>query len=69
MGEQRRVAALAGRQRLDVVGHLALEEHGRLGALEQQLAAVGAVDQPHALAQTLVLGRRDGHGTDDRNRR
>ena len=54
--EQRRVLALAGLQRLDVVGQLALQVLGRLGAGDQQLAAGGAVEQPALLAQLPVLG-------------
>ena len=43
--EQRGVAALAGLERLDVVGQLALEVLGRLGAGDRQLAAVGAIER------------------------
>jgi hypothetical protein len=45
VGEERRVAAAAGLQRLDVVGDLALQERLRLRAGQGQLAALGAVDQ------------------------
>ena len=54
--EQRRVAALARLQRLDVVGQLPLQVLGRLGAGDEQLAALGAVEQAALLAQLPVLG-------------
>ena len=53
--EQRRVAAVARLERLDVVGHLSLQVLGGVGALDQELAAAGAVDQAAALAQLAVL--------------
>ena len=55
VGEHDGVAALAGGEPLDVVGHLALEEVGRLAAAQQQLRALGAVDQADAGSQQLVL--------------
>ena len=51
VGEQRRIAALARAQRLDVVGHLALEELGGFGARQAQLAAGGAIDESGALTK------------------
>ena len=61
--EQRRVAALAGLERLDVVGQLPLQVLGRLGPLTQQLAPLGAIEQPALLAQLPVLGvELDCHG-------
>ena len=71
--EQRRVLALAGRQRLDVVGQLPLQVLGGVGPADQQLAAVGAIEQPAFLTQLPVLGIQL-HGArvvtiDPRNRR
>ena len=43
--EQRRVAALARRERLDVVGELALQVLGRLRAADLKRAALGALEQ------------------------
>ena len=40
VGEQQRVAAGAGREPLDVVRHLPLQELRRLGPGQEQLAAV-----------------------------
>ena len=54
--EQRRVAALAGRERLDVVGELALQVLGRLGAGDRDQPPVGALERSGALAQDPVLG-------------
>ena len=54
--QQGGVLTLAGRQRLDVVGELALEVLGRLGSLDAEDAALGAVDHPGVLAQHPVLG-------------
>ena len=64
--EERRVAALAGLERLDVVGELPLQVLGRVGAADEDLAAPGAIEQPAFLAQLPVLGveldcRRVGH--------
>ena len=53
--EQRRVAALALAERLDVVGQLALEILGGLGAADVEHAPLGAPQQPGALAQRPVL--------------
>ena len=53
--EQRRVATGAGLERLDVVGQLALEELGGLGAADGELRPGGAIDQPRALAERPVL--------------
>ena len=53
--EQRGVAALAGLERLDVVGELALEVLGGLGAAELELAPVGAIEETRLLAQQPVL--------------
>jgi hypothetical protein len=53
--EQGGVAALTRRQRLDVVGELALEVVGGLGAGDEEHAALGAVDQSSALAERPVL--------------
>jgi hypothetical protein len=47
--EQRRVAPLAGFERLDVVGQLAVEERLGVGARERELPALGAVDESNAL--------------------
>jgi hypothetical protein len=70
--EQRRVLALAGRERLNVVGELALQVLGGLAAAQDQLRALGAIDQPRTLAQQPVLpvelDRRLGaHGTSVRS--
>jgi hypothetical protein len=54
VGEQRGVAALPGLERLDLVGHLAVEERLRLGAGQRELAALGAVDERHALSHGCV---------------
>ena len=72
--EQRRVLALAGRQRLDVVGQLPLQVLGRVGAGDEQLAARRAVEQAALLAQLPVLGVEldgdgiGGHACDSRKR-
>ncbi len=58
-GEERRVAAVSGRQRLDVVGHLALEKGLRVTSGERELAALGAVKDPAAGRRRLVFGLRD----------
>ena len=50
-GEERRVAALARGQRLDVVGDLALEEALGLRAGQRELAALGAVEQSARLGE------------------
>ncbi len=55
VGEERGIAAGPGRERLDVVGHLAGEEPLRLGAAERELAPLGAVDQTAALRERRVL--------------
>ncbi len=54
--KQRRVAALAGRQRLGVVGDLALQVFGCVGAVDREHAASGAIEQAALLAQLAVLG-------------
>jgi len=46
--QQRRVAPLAGLERLDVVGQLAVEERLGLGARERELPALGPVDESNA---------------------
>ena len=45
-GQERRVATLAVGERLDVVGHLAVEERLAIHAREGELAPFGAVDEP-----------------------
>ena len=62
------------RQRLDVVGQLPLQVLGRVGPADDQLAALGAIEQPALLAQLPVLGiqldvHRIGHLQDSRKRR
>ena len=64
--QQRRVAAGAGGERLDVVGDLAVEHLGGLPAGERELAELGAVEDAGARGERPVggvadLGRR-GHG-------
>src|SRR5439155_1842037 len=54
--EQRGVAAGAGRQPLDVVRDLALEELGRLASGEPELAPGRAIHNADGLAKQLVLG-------------
>ena len=63
--EQRRVLALADRERLDVVGQLALQVLGPVGPEDGDRAAAGAVEQAAFLAQLAVLGiELDGrHGS------
>jgi hypothetical protein len=58
------VAAAAGRERLDVVGDLPLEEVGRLAAADEELPALGAVDQTDRLGDELVVACGD-HTTHD----
>ena len=64
--EERRVAAGAGGERLDVVADLALEERLRVRAGEGELAALGAVERAAGLGQRAVLGvaRLDGAHAD-----
>jgi hypothetical protein len=63
--QQCRVAPLTGLESLDVVGHLALQELGRLAALEQQHCPPGALDDPGVFGQQLVFGSGD-HPFDSR---
>ena len=56
VGQQRRVAAAAGDQRLDVVGDLAGEQLLGLRPRERELAALGAVDERDLLGQEAVGG-------------
>ena len=67
--EDRRVAAAAGRERLHVVGDLALEEVDRLAAAQRELGALGAVDQAGGLGDAArsrwwrsQTDRSHGHG-------
>jgi hypothetical protein len=62
VGEERGVAARAGRERDHVVGDLPLQEVARLAPGEDELAALGAVDHARALAQRPVVGRGIGDG-------
>ena len=57
--EQGRVAALAGRERLDVVGHLALQELGGLGSAQLDHRAAGALDEAGVVGEQLVVGGGD----------
>ena len=59
VGEDGGVAALPGRERLDVVRHLSLEEVRRLAAAHEELRAVGAVHQPGGLGDQLVVACGD----------
>jgi hypothetical protein len=54
--EEGGVAAGPRFQRLDVVGDLALQVLGGIGATDDQLAARGAVEHPSAFTQDPVLG-------------
>ena len=65
MREQGRVATRARPKRLEVVRHLALEELGRLGSGQAELAASGAVNEPDGLAEAFVVGC-DDHLIDSR---
>src|SRR6185437_13774921 len=60
--EQRCVAASPRLERLDVIGHLPLQELQRLRAGELELAALRTIHQPDRLPETFVFGRRD-HGS------
>ena len=53
--EEGGVAALVGLERLDVVRNLALQVLGGVRSLDQQLAALGAVEEACALAHRPVL--------------
>jgi hypothetical protein len=53
--QQSRVAPLAGRECLEVIGELTLEELEGVRAPNQQLAALGAVDHAGPLAEHSVL--------------
>jgi hypothetical protein len=70
-GQERCIAALARGQRLDVVGHLALQEAPRVRARERELAAIRAIEQARGLGDRAVLGseRVDGCHDDKDNRR
>jgi hypothetical protein len=59
--EQRRVAAEARLERLDVVRELALQVLRRFRPFEDQLAAPGAVEEAGPFAQDAVLGVDLGH--------
>jgi len=59
--EERRVTALAGCERLDVVGELSLQELRPLAAADHQAGAIGAVEEPRLLADGAVL-RVDSEG-------
>ena len=61
-GQERRVAAAAGVQRLDVVGDLALQEALGLRAGEGELAALGAVEHAHRRGDRRVVIERKGRG-------
>ena len=60
-GQQRRVAALPGGERLDVVRDLALEEVRDVLAGQQELAARRVIDDDGSGVREVVLGGRDGH--------
>ena len=68
VGQQRRVAAAAGRQRLDVVADLAVEHLGRLGPGQGELAARGAVDERDLLGDEAVGGGERLDGCDGHRR-
>ena len=59
VGEERGVAAVPGVERLDVVGHLAVQELLGLGTGQRELAALGAVDQARP-ARSAPGSRRRG---------
>jgi hypothetical protein len=62
VGQQRREAARARLERLDLVGHLAVEELLGLLAGERELAALGAVDEGDVLGEQAVCGGGLGDG-------
>ena len=59
MVEQRRVAALAGRERLDVVAHLALEVVGRLASRHLEQGAARPLHEAGGLSNELVFADSD----------
>jgi hypothetical protein len=64
--EHGRVAALPIGQRLDLVAHQPVEKRVRFRTGEGELSALGAVEQPAAAGQLLVVGGDavgDGHGS------
>ena len=63
--EQGRVAPLSGGERLDVVGHLPLQELGGLPSAQLDHRAVGALDDASVLGEQLVVGAGD-HAFDSR---
>ena len=71
VGQQRGVAAAAGRERLDVVGDLAGEQLLGLRPGQRELAALGAVDEGDVLGQQAVggCGFVDGGAHESRIRR